>query len=231
MFYVYVHKKPCDLTIFYVGKGQLDRLNSRKSRNKHWWKIVNEFGFVPEIIKRFDIEEDALNYEKELIIQLKYDGFVLCNMTSGGQGTSGLLKSKEDRARLSLIAKRFFSIPENREKFSNITKERMRDEEERMKVSAGLKKYFANPESRKKLSDTAKQRIYKNPNLLILLKNQAEKMKIGVYCENHDIEFDSVSSARDWMKSIGFLKAQTSAISRVCNGSKQSYLGLRFKYI
>lgn len=60
-------------------------------------------------------------------------------MTSGGQGTSGLLKSKEDRARLSLITKRFFSIPENREKFSNITKERMKDEEERMKVSVGLK--------------------------------------------------------------------------------------------
>jgi len=85
MFYIYKHKRISDGSIFYIGKGTGDRLNSNKGRNTHWNRIVKkDGGFDSEIIKDGLSEDDAFELEIKLISEIGLDN--LCNMTEGGSG-------------------------------------------------------------------------------------------------------------------------------------------------
>lgn len=50
-----------------------------------------------------------------------------------------------------------------------------------------------------------------------------------VFCSN-GMEFDTPSEAKEWLKSIGFSKAQGSGISSCCRGITKSYLGYSWSY-
>jgi len=49
-FYVYYHRPVYDGKCFYVDKGIGSRFETTYSRNKYWYKIVKEHGFISEII-------------------------------------------------------------------------------------------------------------------------------------------------------------------------------------
>jgi len=75
-YYVYVHRKLSDNSIFYIGKG----CNGR-CRNKDWWSIVfEEKGFKPSIYKCQLSEKDALMEEESLIRKLFSEGVSLTNI-------------------------------------------------------------------------------------------------------------------------------------------------------
>lgn len=100
-FYVYVHMKATDDSVFYVGKGCKYRYTTKQGRNEYWHRIVAKHGFVAEIVKSELSFEEANAYEIELIKQLRDQGCVLCNMTDGGEGCLGVKKTPEQKAAIS----------------------------------------------------------------------------------------------------------------------------------
>jgi hypothetical protein len=101
-FYVYVHMKATDDSVFYVGKGCKYRYTTKQGRNEYWNRIVAKHGFVAEIVKDGLSFDEANACEIELIKQLRDQGCQLCNMTDGGEGCLGVKKTPEQKASISL---------------------------------------------------------------------------------------------------------------------------------
>lgn len=102
MFYVYEHIRLDTNQVFYVGKGKNNRLKSKYDRNKYWHNIVNKVGFKAVKIFEHKDEELILLVEIERIDQLKRLGTKLCNMTNGGEGTSGRVLSEESKRKIGV---------------------------------------------------------------------------------------------------------------------------------
>jgi hypothetical protein len=101
-FYVYVHMKATDDSVFYVGKGSKYRYTTKQGRNEYWHRIVSKHGFVAEIVKDGLSFQEANAYEIQLIQELRDQGCQLCNMTDGGEGCLGVKKTPEQKAAISL---------------------------------------------------------------------------------------------------------------------------------
>ena len=102
-FYTYIHCKP-DGTPFYVGKGSGRRAYDLAGRTAHHKNIVKKYGKGNIGVFTFLCvsEQEALDDEVLWIEQLRAEGFVLCNITAGGDGVSGMVHSAETRAKMSL---------------------------------------------------------------------------------------------------------------------------------
>lgn len=140
-FYVYVHMKASDDSVFYVGKGCGYRYTTKQGRNVYWQRIVEKYGFVAEIVKNGMTFEEANEYEIYLIAKLRADGCHLCNMTDGGEGRHGYAMTKESK-----------------QKISQNTKGKKRSEQTRAKMignknALGAKRSI---ETRKKMSQSKK---------------------------------------------------------------------------
>lgn len=108
MFYTYAHTKP-DGTIFYIGKGKDKRAWSKYSRNKHWNNIVAKYkNYNVEILANWDTEEEAFSHEILLISCFKDMGYVLSNMTVGGEGFCGGKHTEESKLKTSKTNKGMF---------------------------------------------------------------------------------------------------------------------------
>ena len=107
MWYVYRYVDPTTGRVFYIGKGQGQRLKTHfyrartwvnggkpvnhGSHNLHLFRLISkiwESGQEPlvEIVERFDEEHEAYSREKSLIAEFRES---LCNLTDGGEGWSG----------------------------------------------------------------------------------------------------------------------------------------------
>jgi len=113
-FYVY-QLKTSDGDVIYIGKGSGDRMNkhvkiaNHKSKNrgknpKLYNKIssvINKGGYIiPEIL--FEGSE-VLCLEKEVNLIKEIGLKNLCNLTEGGEGTSGYKLSEETKAKMSEV--------------------------------------------------------------------------------------------------------------------------------
>ena len=95
-FYVYIHLKSDDNSVFYIGKGKGSRYKSRSGRSKHWKNTVKKHGYYCMIHGFFDIESEAYEEEIKLIRKLRKDGVKLVNIANGGEGgLSGTKLTKE----------------------------------------------------------------------------------------------------------------------------------------
>ena len=78
-YYVYLHRKKTDNTIFYVGKGREYRAWSTVGRSKAWRQVADSCERSVEIVAR-DLEESvALAMERRLILQYRQQGCPLVN--------------------------------------------------------------------------------------------------------------------------------------------------------
>lgn len=102
---VYVHCRKTDNKVFYVGKGTVKRSNAKSfsGRNEFWIRTVKKHGFYPVIVYRNLCEDDAFKLECELILEIGKEN--LCNITDGGEGTSGRICSDETKALMSEMFK------------------------------------------------------------------------------------------------------------------------------
>jgi len=122
--YVYLHYKP-DGSPFYVGKGVGKRAYTKYGRNNYWKAVVNKYGYYVEILDYFHTETEAHNREMALISTLKSSGFKLCNMTNGGEGTSGRVYTEETKQKIGIKSKgrihnKGFNNPSNKLSKENI---------------------------------------------------------------------------------------------------------------
>jgi hypothetical protein len=101
MFYTYTHAKP-DGTIFYIGKGKGKRAYDLVTRNAYWKNIVKKYGTpTVQILAEWKTEEESFSHEVLLIECFRSMGYVLANMTSGGEGISGYKHTKESLKKMS----------------------------------------------------------------------------------------------------------------------------------
>ena len=86
MFYVYQHLRLDNNKPFYIGKGCKDRAWRKKRNNIGWNNIANKIGFKVEILKYFDDENQAIEYEHQLINTYREQKIELVNQTKHSSG-------------------------------------------------------------------------------------------------------------------------------------------------
>lgn len=164
-FYVYVHMKSTDDSVFYVGKGSKYRSTSKNGRSEYWHRIVAKHGLVVEIVKDQMTFEEANDYEIYLIAKLKKEGCILCNLTDGGEGRSGYVVKEETKQAISKANKgRKWNDSAKAKMFGNQNASgSIRSDETKAKMSAskkGKNNIVGRPvseETRKKISETSKK--------------------------------------------------------------------------
>ena len=144
-FYVYVHTRATDGSIFYVGKGESKRAWSKVSRNRHWKYIVAKHDYNVTILLNNLTEEQAFILEKQTIATLGREN--LCNMTDGGEGMSGFLHSEETRNKMS-----------KSRKGNTNSKGRKLSDETKLKLSKANKGKKLSDKTKLKLSEVGKGR-------------------------------------------------------------------------
>lgn len=157
IFYTYMHSKKSDGIPFYIGKGKERRAYNTKGRSASWNKIVNENGIIVTIIAKWEREEDAFSHEKLLISCMNDIGIVLCNKISGGQGASGLKRSKESNAKISKNHKG--KTEYTRKLISEKTKEAMKRPDVVLKLKMSQKNRKASDDTKLKMSISHKARL------------------------------------------------------------------------
>lgn len=98
IYYVYVHLD-MDGRIFYVGKGKDRRAWSKCGRNKDWIDVASN-GYTVNVVKDGMPECCAMIYEMALIHSIGVGN--LTNRSTGGEGSSGAVRSDESKRRYSL---------------------------------------------------------------------------------------------------------------------------------
>lgn len=98
-YYVYAHYRESDKTLFYIGKGKKRRLNSLTGRSERWNNtVLKAGGFTSRKIYDGLSEHCAYAMEK-ILIEIFKDK--LCNIATGGHGTSGMKFSEDSRRKVS----------------------------------------------------------------------------------------------------------------------------------
>jgi hypothetical protein len=110
MAYVYRHIRLDKNEPFYIGIGSdndYKRAYSTYNRNKHWQNITNKYPYEVDILLDNITSDDAKLKEIEFIKLYKrqMDGGILCNITLGGDGVNGLVRTKENKDKLSKFFK------------------------------------------------------------------------------------------------------------------------------
>lgn len=116
-FYVYRHIRLDSGLPFYVGKGSKDRAFDLRRRNQFHKNIADKHGCRIEIVKYFDDEKSAYDFEDSLIKLYKSFGLCKANIANGGYGLSGYSHKRSDRIKMSKKASAYWT-KENKRKAS-----------------------------------------------------------------------------------------------------------------
>ena len=101
VYYVYLHRRLSDNKVFYVGKGKNKRAWDTNKRSTWWKRAYEKHGLIVEIAFDNLDEKTAFLCEKDTILEMRYFGYPLCNMTDGGEGKSGHVQSQETKDKRS----------------------------------------------------------------------------------------------------------------------------------
>ena len=175
MYYTYAHIRLDTNAIFYIGKGIANRLNKPCGRNPHWSRIVNKHGYKAIKLCDWDVELDALKHEICLIQYLRNKGLDLVNMTSGGEGTSGLKHSDETRLKMSKARQGYRHSEETKFKMGKARIGRKRSAAANLKNSIAKKGKHPSDETRLKMSKAQTGRKH----------SEESKFKIGIANKGH----------------------------------------------
>lgn len=158
-FYVYRHIRLDTDTPFYVGKGNRRRAWCKR-RNKYWINIVNLVGYKIEIVESNLSEDQAFSKEIELIKYYKDLGQCEANMSIGGEGSSGVVRTQEWKDRVSKGVSKYLTGRSRPE-----LKGRKHSPERCAAISAGQIGWKHSEESRAKMRVAAKGRTPWNKGL------------------------------------------------------------------
>lgn len=240
-FYVYAHKSH-DGRVFYIGKGTGKRAWATARRSVRWQRHAEKHGLCVHIVQRNMPEPCAFTLEKILISQIGMKN--LCNMTTGGEGTSGRVPSKEQREKCRMKNKG--KIPHQSTKAAAKKKN-----SKPVGTTCGLRFNSLTDAARFVCIDgkieAAKTSIsaccrgkrvgrcygYEFRYVIDgeLLDSGFQPKKVGKPVKTDcGLEFSSGSAARDWLRSNGFPKAINSNITQCCKGRVISAYGYKWSY-
>jgi hypothetical protein len=227
VFYTYAHYTP-EGRLFYIGKGNEDRAYKSSGRSLYWKRIVNKYGKPNiQILANWDTEQEALDHEVLLIECFKDLGHKLCNITSGGDGVSGLKQSEHQKAVASQVHKgnkwrqgipssaHQKAVASQVHKGNKYTVGRIQPYEQRQKNSIaqlGNKRAFGN-----KLSEETKQKI--SAKLLGRKINYRHFIWVGTNIITGEVKSFVGTNA---LKNAGF---QHNNIIKCINGQRKSHKG------
>lgn len=103
MFYVYEWYNVETNEIFYVGKGCNNRYKQVSKRNQKFKDYYENNECATRIIKYFDNENEAFDYERKRILELKNIGQSFCNLDNGGTGGVNFVWTDEMREYKSIF--------------------------------------------------------------------------------------------------------------------------------
>lgn len=96
MYYVYEWFIVDTKEVIYVGKGCKNRYKVRK-HNQLFNEMIKRFYCESRIVKYFEKEHEAFDYEYELIMEMKRKGQCVCNIYDGGFGGTRSCWNEEKR--------------------------------------------------------------------------------------------------------------------------------------
>ena len=164
MFYVYVYRDPRPLKKdqpVYVGKGTGDRDISHWSKGSHnkpfqdFISHLKQRGLVAPCERVFETEVEAEAFAKEIELIALYGRRntgtgTLFNLTDGGEGATGAIRSDAEKAHLSVEFGRIWQDSVYREKIITAQKAVQGTPEARAMKSENSAEAWANPEVREK---------------------------------------------------------------------------------
>ena len=162
---VYRHIRLDKNEVFYIGIGEFESRAYDKIFRTKYWKNVAKKGYEIEILFRDLTWEDACQKERELITLYGRKDLglgSLVNLTDGGQGPKGVIRSEETRKKISESRKGKCTGDDNpskrldvREKLHNILSvlkdnHSSKRPEVKKKISESMKKWGNNHPSKRK---------------------------------------------------------------------------------
>ena len=133
-FFVYLHRRKTDSKVFYVGKGTGSRGTKTQSRNAHWHNVARKHGWFCEVVFSGLSSQEALDLEKDTILEMLYFSQPLTNKNAGGTGFSGWKMPEAARKKISESAKASFT-PEKRAAYSRMLSGRVMRKDSREKLA------------------------------------------------------------------------------------------------
>lgn len=179
-FYVYRHLRKDENGKewpYYVGKGHGDRAYKKRDRNRYWQNIAKQ-GYLVEIIMEDLTEEEAFVKEIEFIKMYRAMGYCEANLTDGGEGAKGCIRSKKVR---KAISKRMMG-----NKIGAINRGRVLSKEWREKLSKAHKGQKPTPKQLENLRAMAEGR--KGKPMSDITRKRLSEAKKGQKCSNEQIE-------------------------------------------
>ena len=222
-FYVYVHKKFSDGSIFYVGKGTGRRSHDFKRRNQHWKRTAEKHGVIVEILHTGLTEDNAFSIEIETILKIGRNSLV--NQTNGGEGLSGMKFTDEHCKKIGAAHKGKKKSPESIAKMVNALTGRKLSKEHKLKLSQVHK---GKPKTQEHINKVAQARIGKTHTDIGKQKIRIAKCKI-VFCVETGQQFFGTHHAAEWVKQTN-PKASQAAIARACFKPTKIAYGYHWRY-
>lgn len=238
-FYVYVHQKASDGTVFYVGKGRANRAWTAHGRKLHWQRTVAKHGLIVQVIAAGLNEECAFSIERMVI--RKYGRPNLVNVTDGGEGTWGAVPTESQRKAVAEANARRQISDETRAKMRASRIGRSATEETRAKLRdlhLGKPKTDEHKEKLRRVnlgktasSDARRKMSESRTGVKLSPFSQSHKDKISaartddtLHTLVHD-EHGTLTALRSHFKEV--YRMDTAAFSRVIMGKSLSHQGWR----
>jgi len=239
--------------VFYIGKGNGRRFKRVNQRNKTFKSMIENFDCDVRIVKYFDDENSAYEYELERTIKFKEKGQSKANFVYGKNKimdeniknkisnslkgreckTKGIKLSEEHKNKLRKAHLGKILTDEHKNKISEALKGKSRNEEVRKKISQS-KQGKLNPMYGKKQSQETIQKRIKSLIGRKLSDEAKNKVALanGKKVKQIDIETGEVIKIFNSCSEAGrLLNINNSKISKVCRGEGKTSGGFRWEYV
>lgn len=252
-YYVYIWYIEDSNDVFYVGKGSGNRVTSMKDRNPHFRHIRKKFKCNYKIVKYFDNEDDAYDYELKLGLEYKAKGQAWCCYVLGNAGKFISSKTKKKIAK-TLTG----NTPWNKgKKMTESQKDKLRAAhlgkkqslESRKRRSASLMGHSVSKDARRRISESRigeKNPMYGKKQSPETIKKRVAKMvghevsdetkaKIGIAngkkVAKIDIASDKVLMVYDSASEAARQNnMRNESISKCCRGERKTSGGFKWEY-
>lgn len=235
-FYVYLHRRGDTNEVFYVGKGSGNRAYDTNSRSTWWTRIYNKCGRSVEFVEIGITEDDAFDLEVETIRFYRECGHPLCNLTDGGEGTSGYKPPPEVTAKIvaavskpvmcsnGMVFKSCVDAGEWLGKKHVCAKISKCCRRESLTCCGYVWRYVSD-------SDDLVSAIEQGIDLSLILKPRGKKGRKGmpVFCSN-GMRFDTLRNAAAWLSSLVGRDVHATNVSKCCKGKRKTLHGFKFSY-